>query len=267
MRILLPAIAGAALLASACGSDGDRPVRSIYVTVEPTPVPSATAIPEASGPNVAEAFAKACAARKAQPAPQAPKTVEYPADALLVSVFPRDLLLDERAVAEAKEVSDGSTITAQWNRTWDRPSTGNGAATRITNNVMLFLTMDEAKQAFDSTAAGDGGRTAIEGALRVRGATPEGMCITPVDIGPMGVDQQAAWRAEYIRGHETYTTYWVYLRVRNVRATLQTFAQVSSATEQPQLFEETKQLAAKQAAHLRTFPANTKPEDVKLQDP
>lgn len=267
MRRLSLAIAGVAmaLAATRCGSEPE--VKTFVVTVVPPPGATATAPAAATGPSLTEQFARACQERNAKPAPAVPPTVQYPADALLISAFPRDLLLEESAVSAYKEVSDGSTITAQWNRNWDREPAGSGSATRITNNTMLFLNLDEAHKQFDATATGDGGKKALEAVLTVRGAMPEGMCITPVDAGALGVDQQAAWRAEFLRGNQSYVTYWVYLRVRNVRATLQTFVETTNAAEQPALFEETKQLAAKQAAKLKATPATAKPEEVKLQDP
>ncbi len=104
---------------------------------------------------------------------------------------------------------------------------------------------------------GAGGRETVQRVIALRGFDPAQIQVTEVPLDGLGLDQQAAWRVEFSRGSATerYVQYFVYLRVRNVHATLTTFAQHVNGAEPPHLLDETRQLAQREAALLRAQPA------------
>ncbi len=268
MRRFIPLLTAVALAAAACASTKKSEPKTIIGQPEPgytppaassvTPTPAATATtPFVS--DLSREFARACAQRNAAPTPAARPIATPAPGANLIAVFPRDLLLPENAVPNADEVKDGSAATAQWNRSWTRKAGTDGSATDIKLQAALYLTISEAFEDFNQTASGAGAITTITGLIELRGARKDEICITPIDIGQTGADQQSAYRAEYLRGSERYVTYWVWLRVRNVRALLQTFAAIPDGKEAPALLDETKRLAKAEADLLTTTPATQPP--------
>lgn len=179
----------------------------------------------------------------------------------LIAVDPRHLVLDEKSFLPGQwTMQEGTIFTGQWNRAWDRDPADPGAAagaTRVTVQATLFPSLEESTEKFAQMAAGAGGRDTVQRVIALRGFDVANIQVTEVPLDGLGLDEQAAWRAEFSRGvaTERYVQYFVYLRVRNVHATLTTFAQYVNGAEPPQLLEETKQLAQREASLLRAQPA------------
>lgn len=180
----------------------------------------------------------------------------------LIAVDPRQLVLDEKGFIPGQwTMQEGTLFTGQWNRAWDRDPADPGSATgatRVTIQASLFPSLEESAEKFAQTALGVDGQETIRRVIALRGFDPAQIQVTEVPLDGLGLDQQAAWRAEFSRSpatSERYVQYFVYLRVRNVHATLTTFAQSVNGAEAPKLLEETKQLAQREAALLRAQPA------------
>jgi hypothetical protein len=209
---------------------------------------------------VATLLAAACAPVETSRRARLPATTT-PIVQTLIAVDPRQLVLDEKAFLPGQwKMQEGTLFTGQWNRAWDRDPADPGSitgATRVTIQATLFPSLEESSEKFAQTAVGAGGRDTVQRVIALRGFDTANIQVTEVPLDGLGLDEQAAWRAEFSRGSATerYVQYFVYLRVRNVHATLTTFAQSVNGTEVPKLLEETKQLAQREAALLRAQPA------------
>lgn len=261
-RLCLPALAaGAVLLLAACDTQKRTAIPiSSTPTATPSPPAALTASPTTAGPPpTPDPILKDCVAAAATSVPT-PAPATPSADRRLLVVDPKLLPLPaDQIIPGTFQVTDGSIATAQWNRTWDRDPADPGSAagaTRITINARLYLSIEDAVQDFADGAAGAGGRAAAQQAIAVRGFSPAQICTRAVSLDPLGVDQQAAWRVEFTRGNpdQTYVQYFVYLRVRNTRAVVTTFAQNKDGAEATRLLADTKQVAKLQADRLLAFP-------------
>jgi hypothetical protein len=228
MRFILSVMAGALLLA-ACSTNDAK---------------TKTAAPSTSGAT-----------------PAAPAATQK-----LIAVPPCQLLVPaDEMIAGKFEVKEGSGLaTAQCNRSWDREPADPGAAagaTRVVINARLYQNLPDATTDFSETATGAGGEGLITRGIETRGFLRVQIKIAEATMPSLGADEQVAWRVEFTRGSatDTYVQYFVYLRVKNTRAEIQTFAQNVGGAEAKGLLDDTQQIAKKQADRLRSFPATADP--------
>ncbi len=226
MRILLFALAGMTLIVVACGSEKSELARA-------TPESRSTAA-ASTGP---EAVITTDATQ-----------LVLPADQMIAGTFtPRD----------------GSIATLQWSRSWERDPADPGAATGATYVTITVATDASVADGITDFANAYGpvaGASYAQSAIEVRGFAKQDTKIAPVTLGVTGPDEQTAWRAEFGRGaSQTFVQYFVFMRVRNVLAAITTFAPTVAGAEPPNLLDETRQLAKRQADRLLAQPTIPKP--------
>jgi hypothetical protein len=179
----------------------------------------------------------------------------------LITADPRLLVLPADQLPAPFTAKDGSIVSAQWSRSWDRDPNDSAAtgATRVTINAVLEQTVAQAVSDFDSNYGGSNGQTYAQRAIQARGFQPAQIKVAPADVGSLGVDQQEAVRVEFTRGtaEASYVQYFVYMRVRNTLAQVTAFAQNKDGAEAPKLLDDLKSVAKKQADHLRSLPVET----------
>ena len=176
-----------------------------------------------------------------------------------IAVDPRILALPADEMIPGKfTIEEGSIATAQWNRAWNRDPADPGAAsgvTRVAINARLYQSIKDATDEFATISAGKGGMDYVQGVIEQRGFERRNVKVTPASVGTLGAEEEAAWRAEFTRGNpnETFVQYFVFVRVRNTRALITTFAQNKDGAEAPNLLEDTKQISLRQTRRLLAF--------------
>ena len=206
----------------------------------------------------------ACLAPKKQaqtlPPPATPSTTPVPTNPPgTIAIDPRVLMLPQDEMIPGKfTIEEGSIATAQWNRAWNRDPADPGAAsgvTRVAINARLYQSIKDAVDEFATVSAGKGGMDYVQGVVEQRGFERRHIKVTQADIGTLGAEEEAAWRVEFTRGNpgEAFVQYFVFIRVRNTRALVTTFAQHKNGAEAPNLLEDTRQISLKQAQRLLAF--------------
>lgn len=251
-------------LVAACSSEESSPTRRAGANPSPAGTTAvATAAPSSAPLTIGNSgCAGGSTTLAAVPAATPPAG---PNPDLLIAADPKDLILGQNDLLPGAsfKFAEGAIVTAQWNRAWDRTFTGaadQGGLARVTMNGSLTQTLAEAVAVFAESAVGQGGYTAVQGAIKQRGFEDRQICVTQFDFGPLAVDQAGGWRAEFKNEQgEAWVDYWVFLRQRNIRAIVQTNARMEGGVESPRALDETRQVIKKQADLLRALKPAERP--------
>lgn len=195
------------------------------------------------------------------PGAGSPTATGYSGPDAIIVADPKDMVLPADAIAGNFTTKEGSIVTAQWSRSWQRDPADPGAASGasfITINTALEKTIDNAVADFQKSFAGDAGGRYVQQAIQLRGFSEPEIKVNQADVGSFGANEQIALRAAFARtgSNQTFVQYFVFMRIRNTITTITAFAPNQGATEAPNLLTDLKQVAKQQADRLLAMPTS-----------
>ena len=222
MRIMLPLLAGVAVLSVACSDSPQKP--------SATPTTAATAAVD-------------------QVIDQYPNALVLPPDKMVTGSW---------KVKEGTIVN--TQFNRSWERdAAEAAATGGSQFTTIT--ATLYRSPSDAHVAFINEADPPGGHDYCMAVIQNRGVPLENITCGVAALAPLGTDREIAWRAEFrpMNSPQVYVQYLVFVRVKNTRALITTAAESLGGAENPNLITETTEVAKRQAQYLLSLPISTVP--------